>query len=576
MRCLLAEFERGDLIADYEIVDAIGRGPLATTYQAKNAQGQEVALKIFKIPKSLPLEWLQSLQIETSLLSRLSSPYIDQPLASGRVQDFYFIAKDLGLGQPGAPLHLRDYLKQHQQERLSPFLAYHVIEQILLALTDALSFVDASHQGLVHGNLKPENVLICHQDTPWQKAPFAVKVSDFQPYGLISSEVISTGFKVWQETLQGSEYRIDYSIKEALQSIYSAYHYRDPLDIGVRKTPDSDVFSLGMLAYEMLSGKLPVGRYPALSDSLEIDPVWDLFINRALSPRSRFSSAFEALEFLREEISPLIEDPLADALESKDDSKESASPFSRERGSLTPKGMVYLPKSDFLVGSADCGDDASPQHLCQTEGFYIDRHLVTIAQFQQFVSETGYQTLAEKEGGAPLWVDGLWRFTPGLSWKNPQGRALPGDMQRHPVTQVAYVDCLAYVAWAEKRLPTEEEWEYAARGGQKESAYPTGDSLSASQANFSSDSTSPVMAYQANGFGLYDMAGNVWEWTSSLYEAYPGHQKNNPHFGNGYQVVRGGCWLYDASACRASLRNACDPVHCYPTVGFRCVADFSL
>jgi formylglycine-generating enzyme len=136
-------------------------------------------------------------------------------------------------------------------------------------------------------------------------------------------------------------------------------------------------------------------------------------------------------------------------------------------------------------------------------------------------------------------------------------------------------DAKAYASWAGRRLPTELEWEYSATGGKKHSRYPWGDTITPSQANYSTDSTSPVTRYQPNSFGLYDLSGNVWEWTDSWYDAYPGNEKTNSHFGEKYKVIRGGAWFYDAKHCMISYRNANDPSHAYPTVGFRTAQSLS-
>jgi formylglycine-generating enzyme required for sulfatase activity len=212
------------------------------------------------------------------------------------------------------------------------------------------------------------------------------------------------------------------------------------------------------------------------------------------------------------------------------------------------------------MGSADFYPEERPVHSVGVAGFWLDTSPVTVAEFRRFVQHTGYLTVAERppdpaaypDADAELLVPGSlvfrkppgpvdlsdvrnwWAYVPGACWQRPEG---PGsDISRrakHPVTHVAYADALAYAAWAGKDLPTEAEWEYAARGGLDGAAYVWGDEFAPRgrplantwQGQFpwqnlrldGYEGTSPAARFPANGYGLYDMAGNVWEWTSDLF-----------------------------------------------------------
>ena len=214
------------------------------------------------------------------------------------------------------------------------------------------------------------------------------------------------------------------------------------------------------------------------------------------------------------------------------------------------------------MGSEDFYPDERPVHRVAVEGFWIDERPVTVGQFRRFVKDTGYVTLAERPLDPGLYPDAdpdllvpgalvfrpargpvdlsdvhnWWSYTPGACWSRPEG---PGSdtytRGRHPVTQIAYEDAEAYAAWAGKALPTEAEWEYAARGGLEGKAFAWGDELAPDgemRANFWQGEfpwqnqmldgyagTSPVGAFPANGYGLYDMTGNVWEWTVDAFTA---------------------------------------------------------
>ena len=215
--------------------------------------------------------------------------------------------------------------------------------------------------------------------------------------------------------------------------------------------------------------------------------------------------------------------------------------------------LVELPGGAFLMGSDRHYPEEAPQHERRVEPFAIERHPVTNAQFAEFVAATGYVTVAEREldpaefhGADPaelvpgslvftptsgpvdlrdwrLW----WRWVPGAQWRHPFG---PGstidDRMDHPVVHVSFADATAYAEWAGRRLPTEAEWEYAARGGLSKRVYPWGDELAPDgeercnvwQGHFAIDrmcrgdcaGTAPVASFLPNGYGLYNMAGNVW------------------------------------------------------------------
>jgi formylglycine-generating enzyme required for sulfatase activity len=255
------------------------------------------------------------------------------------------------------------------------------------------------------------------------------------------------------------------------------------------------------------------------------------------------------------------------------------------------------------------------------DGFWIDRHPVTNAQFRRFVKATGYVTVAEQapdpadypDADPALLVPGAlvfqptagpvdlrdwrtwWAWVPGADWRHPEG---PGSTlhgrDRHPVVQVCYADALAYAAWAGKALPSEAEWEYAARGGLEGKVFCWGDEPTPKGRQMANtwqgefpwqnllldryERTSPVGSFPPNGFGLHDMAGNVWEWTSDLFT--PDHSDESccaPHHSGEAiprRVIKGGSHLCAPSYClryRPAARQgeAIDTATTH--IGFRCV-----
>src|SRR5687767_2330828 len=222
--------------------------------------------------------------------------------------------------------------------------------------------------------------------------------------------------------------------------------------------------------------------------------------------------------------------------------------------------MTWIPGGEFAMGSEDFYPEERPVHQVSVDGFWMDEKPVTAAEFRRFVRETKYVTVAERplepadypDADADALVPGSlvfrpsrgpvdlrdvrnwWAYVPDATWQRPEGPASDTYTRgRHPVTQVAYEDAQAYAAWVGKTLPTEAEWEYAARGGLEGAAFAWGDEFAPDGRmmantwqgefpwqNLLSDGyagTSPVGSFPANGYGLYDMAGNVWEWTSDFY-----------------------------------------------------------
>jgi sulfatase modifying factor 1 len=222
--------------------------------------------------------------------------------------------------------------------------------------------------------------------------------------------------------------------------------------------------------------------------------------------------------------------------------------------------MRWVPSGTFAMGSERFYPEERPVRRAAVDGFWVDEHPVTVAQFRRFVKATGYVTVAEERPdpadypgadpallvpgslvfeapGGPVPLDDFrrwWRWVPGADWRRPYGPATTLDgRERHPVTHVAHRDALAYAAWAGKALATEAEWEFAARGGLEGADYAWGDEATPKgrlmantwQGRFPWENlcldgyagTSPIKSFPPNGYGLYDMTGNVWEWTSDLF-----------------------------------------------------------
>jgi formylglycine-generating enzyme required for sulfatase activity len=310
-----------------------------------------------------------------------------------------------------------------------------------------------------------------------------------------------------------------------------------------------------------------------------------------------------------------------------------------------PAGMVWVPGGEFTMGSdaPDALAQEHPAHRVRVGGFWMDETDVTNAQFRAFVEATGYVTTAEKtptaeeilryaRPGTPTPAKEVlvpsscvftppdhpvetksreayrqwWKVVPDADWRHPQGKGSSIDgMDDHPVVHVSWFDAEAYAKWAGKRLPTEAEWEFAARGGLEGKKYVWGDEPFSEekpqcnnfQGHFPDHNTmkdgyartSPVKAFPPNGYGLYDMAGNVWQWTADWYlpDAYARRagrgvidnptgpeQSFDPRQRPPERTHRGGSFLCCVDYCfnyRPSARMGCTPDTGMSHVGFRCV-----
>ncbi|MHC3467405.1 formylglycine-generating enzyme family protein [Streptomyces sp. 7R007] len=277
---------------------------------------------------------------------------------------------------------------------------------------------------------------------------------------------------------------------------------------------------------------------------------------------------------------------------------------------------VLLPGGSFLMGTDDAQgfaeDGEGPVRKVTLSAFLIDAYAVTNARFARFVEDTGHVTEAERFGWSYVFAGFLpgalrrgaprpeqapwWCGVQGAHWRAPEG---PGstvdDRAGHPAVHVSWNDALAFCRWAGARLPTEAEWEYAARGGLEQARYPWGDELTPGgehrcniwQGRFPTKNTAedgyrgtaPVDAYAPNGFGLYNVAGNVWEWCAdwwgTRHTAGPHTDPRGPERGS-VRVMRGGSYLCHHSYCnryRVAARTANTPDSSTGNLGFRCAWD---
>ena len=260
-----------------------------------------------------------------------------------------------------------------------------------------------------------------------------------------------------------------------------------------------------------------------------------------------------------------------------------------------PDGMVYIPGGEARIGSISGLPAERPVFTTVVAPFYMDKHPVTAGQFRKFVEVTGYITYSDEVGDGIVFDhdQARWIIVPGVNWEYPLGKSRDQAPDDHPVTLVTYDDALAYLAWTGKRLPTEVEWEHAARGvSNRDHPYAWGENLIENgkykantwtgifpEINWEVDGyllTSPVGIFGETEQGLSDMGGNVWEWTSDWFRPYSERDMPYKPGPDSEKVLRGGSFMCHASYChgyRVSARSHTPPDNNMFHIGFRGVRD---
>lgn len=273
----------------------------------------------------------------------------------------------------------------------------------------------------------------------------------------------------------------------------------------------------------------------------------------------------------------LISNLLTETTASQPKTQRTSNAASPQKAGRDSAPMVLIPAGEFQMGSSDGDGDESPVHTVYLDAFYMDMYEVTNQQYTRFLNQYGRDS--EDSGKKLVWIgDQCSRIEKVENAYRPRS-----GYENHAVVYVSWYGAVEYAHFYGKRLPTAAEWEKAARGGLVGKRYPWGDSISHDDANYhgagSKDEwkgTSPVGSFPPNGYGLYDMAGNVGEWCADWYDKdyYSASPRANPGGpGSGYyRVLRGGSWLCNTNALRVANRSICPPAstsNCHG--GFRCV-----
>lgn len=617
-----------DVLGDYAIQKQLGQGAFGTIYLAEHRFIKKVfALKVLPEEMNSDPAFARRFETQVAKISSLDHPNIvkihNVSCADGR----YFLVMDPIIDSEGETMNLDRFLQLKGKS-----LTEEEQEKLLRQVADALDF--AHGKGVTHGSLKLTNVLVAPSEQGVR-----VILSDFGITRLIGEGVsflrlcdeISKAFL--PSSFLGSD-RVVQQSRNFVRSFAFLAPEQKMFDGSIIEEK-VDVYAFGVLAYYVLTRKIPEGCFDLPSRiASDAKGNWDLLINRCLQinphirpqklifamdeylgcPRTvakevhhlseigekMENSSQMAFEFpskpegeidaaVRVESSvslkPMIKpqeiarpeyDADPGAIFQRDLLVSHYTPTRTEEREIEPilTDMVVIPGGQYVRGSQEGARDEIPRHTIRLSSFALDIHPVTNEQFVRFLQAMG----GEKDQNN----NDIIRLRDSRIKRNAGKLIIESGFAKHPVVGVTWYGASAYAKWVGKRLPTEAEWEAAASGGKENFIFPTGLDIDRTQANFFSSDTTAVMSYPPNSFGLYDMAGNVYDWCQDWYaynyydtSAVEPDNPKGPHQGV-YRVLRGGCWKSLREDLRFSHRHRNNPGAVNGTYGFRCAADVYL
>jgi formylglycine-generating enzyme required for sulfatase activity len=606
----------GKNLGDYTLVKELGSSAMGTLYVAEHRfLKRSFALKI--LPEEIVSDpgFVDRFEKEVTSLSAIEHPHIVRVHNISCSAGKYYLVSDCILQSSGKGQNLYHYLKEHTSR-----MREENIYRIALQMADALDFVHSNKMGkapLSHRALKLSNILIQEkEDGPH------VYLCDFGLSRLLGAEfvfkkvcgalieLLSSDEKSTKKGARLSET----AQKELEEAFFEGFYCLAPEQ---RRLSDSstidevkaDVYAFAVVVYYLHMRSFPEGAFEMPSErfaDLKMDwtrlfreclhsnpskrpfllrPLLEAIAVNVLAPSKletiydervaptkegafAFKPDIKPAEIVRPQFEP---DP--GAIFKTESSISRYQPKTVDTKNIDPlmTEMAIVHGGTFYRGSNSGGRDESPRHQIILKPFAIDVCPVTNEQFVRFLEVMG----GEKDGNN----NDMIRLRESRIKRSGGKLSIESGYSRHPVVGVTWYGAAAYAKWIGKRLPSEAEWEVASYGGLDDATYPTGSHIERTQANFFSSDTTAVMSYPANNYGLYDMAGNVYEWCSDWYDYhYYNMSVQEPDNPKGplqgvYRVLRGGCWKSLKEDMRCSHRHRNNPGAMNGTYGFRCVAD---
>lgn len=460
----------------HDVQEILGKGGMGVVYKVTTPTAKTVAIKVLKRSLTRNYRAIERFKREALLTKRLQHPNIVKILDSGTQRNKFYIVYEYLRG--------RDLKQEMENREIPPVEAYEIIS------TTCRAIGYAHKREVIHRDIKPSNIYLTSD---------GIKVIDFGlAQHISSSQLTSVGFATGTLSYMSPEQKYGLGTESF--------------------NPRTDIYSVGVTLYELLTGRLPEGNYKLPSQiNAKVEKTIDIIISKALAydPNERY-----------QEIEKFLSDLML---------VQSAT-----------HNMVLIPAGEFTMGDNRFHDEI-PQRTVYLDSYYIDKYPITNEEFQQFDSTHVY----------------------------------PLHKAHHPVVAISWQQAKDYAQWAGKRLPTEAEWEKAARGTDLRE-YPWGNEFDLAKCNMAESGigdTLPVGHIPENisPYGCYDMAGNVWEWTSDWYEAYPGSDIKDNNYGQTQVAIRGASFRYWHYRSTHLPPRCADRFHYSPEgevdIGFRCVKE---
>lgn len=608
-------------LGEYQNLKLLGHGALGSSYLAEQRFTKK-SYVIKLLPEELATDegFLRRFEEEVRLLAALDHPHLVKIHTVSQAQGRYFLVSDPVVNRAGESTNLAQYMLARGR-RLDEEVLWDLLKQLAEAL-DYAHGLQQVNRPLIHRGVRLNNILLL----PGEGGGLQVFLSDFGLSRIVGVGAVLT--RILQSVAHlmppGEQMERRYPSppldrEQQIQlhhSFHQAYAFLAPeqkrMDQQEKVGRSVDAYAMGVLAYYLITGEAPEAASPFPGIRVEDYRLnWNSFVQACMQrhPAARPVSLVEALEALRGEASEKVEAPAelavvgATAVRREGVAVAPApilrpTPLRRPETDLEPMrrfqidpsvtqytpqrpeireiqpvliDMVVIPQGIYMRGSSSGNRDEGPRHKVTLDSFAVDVHPVTNEQFVRFLEAMG----GEKDSNHR----DLIRLRDARIKRSAGKLLIESGYQRHPVVGVTWYGATAYASWVGKRLPTEAEWEVVASGAGASLLYPTGENIEKHQANFFSSDTTPVMSYPPTALGIFDLAGNVYEWCQDWYDyTYYEISVQEPENPKGplqgvYRVLRGGCWKSLKEDLRCSRRHRNNPGAVNSTYGFRCAAD---